>query len=206
MAANEKAMAFTTSATVIDWYFQSEYHWQNVKHNEPLKHQVNFVADGIQKKKKNKKKTEKISLDISCGLFGRQLTWNVKTCFLWKIKKKKKKSKLSPAAVMISTLKVNIGVSVYMRQVWENKMHTKILTKYVCACIWQMVKTAILYTIYKSTLKKTILNQRINGHVNNLKLYVLNKLMVTFLKTETYGYGSLVQFEKPLVSVTWYGI
>ena len=37
-------------------------------------------------------------------LLGRRFTWNIKTCFLWKIKKKY--SKMSSAAVMIGALRV----------------------------------------------------------------------------------------------------
>ena len=34
------------------------------------------------------------------------------------------------------------------------------------------------------------INQRTNGPVAHLRLFILSKLMVTFLKNETYGYDS----------------
>ena len=43
-------------------------------------------------------------------------------------------------------------------------------------------------------------NQRTNGHVTHLRLFVLSKLMVTLLKNETYGYGSRYSLKKIIIN------
>ena len=53
------------------------------------------------------------------------------------------------------------------------------------------------------------LNQRTNGPVAHLRLFALSKLMVTFLKNETYRYGSrfsLKNLWSLYPTVTWHGI
>ena len=45
--------------------------------------------------------------------------------------------------------------------------------------------------------------QKTNGSVAYFRLFVLSKLTVTFLKNETYGYGSQYNLKKPLVSVSY---
>ena len=45
--------------------------------------------------------------------------------------------------------------------------------------------------------------QKTNGSVAHFGLFVLSKLTVTFLKNETYGYGSQYNLKKPLVSVSY---
>ena len=52
-------------------------------------------------------------------------------------------------------------------------------------------------------LAKHILNQRINGPVAHLRLFILSKFMVTILNNKTYGYGSRYSLKKPLVSVSY---
>ena len=71
-----------------------------------LKVPITTAADDVFSEKKKKKKKKKFFFFFQRKqvlifhvnrLLGRQFTWNVKTCFLWKIKKKKKKNWMSSA-------------------------------------------------------------------------------------------------------------